>query len=84
MKKYFIFAAVAAAGLLTSCSSSDDIAANDAQNPIEDPDARQAIRLNIGNVVDMSVRGPASLSMCLCLLRVLTRLKLKKQHIMLM
>ena len=57
MKKYFIFAAVAAAGLLTSCSSSDDIAANDAQNPIEDPDARQAIRLNIGNVVDMSVRG---------------------------
>ena len=57
MKKYFIFAAVAAAGLFASCSSSDDIAANDAQNPIEDPDARQAIRLNIGNVVDMSVRG---------------------------
>ena len=25
MKKYFIFAAIAAAGLLTSCSSSDDI-----------------------------------------------------------
>jgi len=56
MKKYFIFAAVAAAGLLTSCSSSDDIAANDAGS-IENPDARQAIRLNIGNVVDMSVRG---------------------------
>ena len=29
MKKYFIFAAIAAAGLLTSCSSSDDIVAND-------------------------------------------------------
>lgn len=56
MKKYFIFAAVAAAGLLTSCSSSDDIAANDAGS-IENPDARQAIRLNIGNVVDMSTRG---------------------------
>ena len=56
MKKYFIFAAVAAAGLLTSCSSSDDIASNDV-GAIENPDARQAIRLNIGNVVDMSVRG---------------------------
>jgi len=29
MKKYFIFAALVTAGLLTSCSSSDDIAAND-------------------------------------------------------
>lgn len=33
MKKYFIFAAVAAAGLLTSCSSSDDVAANEGQLP---------------------------------------------------
>ena len=57
MKKYFIFAAVAAAGLFASCSSSDDIAANDAQNPIEDPNAAPRIRLNIGNVVDMSTRG---------------------------
>lgn len=33
MKKYFIFAAVAAAGLFASCSSSDDVAANDAPTP---------------------------------------------------
>ena len=57
MKKYFIFAAIATAGLFASCSSSDDIAANDAQNPIEDPDKTPQIRLNIGNVVDMSTRG---------------------------
>ena len=57
MKKYFIFAAVAAAGLFASCSSSDDIAANDAQNPIEDPDKAPQIRLNIGNIVDLSTRG---------------------------
>ena len=57
MKKYFIFAAIATAGLFASCSSSDDIAANDAQNPIEDPNAAPRIRLNIGNVVDMSTRG---------------------------
>lgn len=60
MKKYFIFAAVAAAGLLTSCSSSDDIAANDAGS-IENPDARQAIRLNIGKPSAMITRGTGTI-----------------------
>ena len=55
MKKYFIFAAVAAAGLLTSCSSSDDIASNDV-GAIENPDARQAIRLNLATPT-MTTRG---------------------------
>ena len=57
MKKYFIFAAVAAAGLFASCSSSDDITANDVQNPIEDPDAPQAIRLNLAKPGAMITRG---------------------------
>ena len=56
MKKYFIFAAIATAGLFASCSSSDDITANDVQNPIEDPDARQAIRLNLATPT-MTTRG---------------------------
>jgi len=56
MKKYFIFAAVAAAGLFASCSSSDDIASNDV-GPIENPDARQAIRLNLATPGSMASRG---------------------------
>ena len=57
MKKYFIFAAIATVGLFASCSSSDDFAANDVQNPEEDSEKAPQIRLNIGNVVDMSTRG---------------------------
>lgn len=56
MKKYFIFAAIATAGLFASCSSSDDIAANDVQNPIEDSEAREAIRLNLATPT-MTTRG---------------------------
>ena len=56
MKKYFIFAAVAAAGLFASCSSSDDIASNDV-GAIENPDARQAIRLNLATPGSMASRG---------------------------
>lgn len=57
MKKYFIFAAIATAGLFASCSSSDDIAANDVQNPIEDSEAREAIRLNLATPTVMTTRG---------------------------
>lgn len=57
MKKLFIFAAIATAGLFASCSSSDDVAVNDAQNPIEDADARQAIRLNLATPGAMTTRG---------------------------
>ena len=56
MKKLFIFATVAAAGLFASCSSSDDIAVNN-QNPMEDSDARQAIRLNLSTPGTMTSRG---------------------------
>lgn len=56
MKKYFIFAAIATAGLFASCSSSDDITSSDVQNPIEDADARQAIRLNLATPT-MTTRG---------------------------
>lgn len=57
MKKYFIFAAVATAGLFASCSSSDDITANEGQNPIENSEARQAIRLNLATPGSMTTRG---------------------------
>ena len=46
MKKYFIFAAVAAVGLFASCSS-DDVA-SEAQGPIETPDGRVAIQVGVG------------------------------------
>lgn len=60
MKKYFIFAAVAAAGLLTSCSSSDDVAANEGQLP-ESPDGRPAIQIGVGSAkAEASTRGTGS------------------------
>ena len=55
MKKYFIFAAVATAGLFASCSSSDDFANEGAQNP--NVDERQEIRLNLATPGAMATRG---------------------------
>ena len=57
MKKYFIFAAIATAGLFASCSSSDDVAVSDGQEPIENPEAREAIRLNLATPTAMTTRG---------------------------
>lgn len=54
MKKYFIFAAVATAGLFASCSSSDDFVANEAQNPAENSDD-VAIVLNVSQPVSAEV-----------------------------
>lgn len=55
MKKYFIFAAIATAGLFASCSSSDDVISgnpNDIQNPDGD---RVAIVLNVGSNASTAV-----------------------------
>jgi hypothetical protein len=57
MKKLFLFATVAAAGLFASCSSSDDAIA-DAGTAIENVDGdKQAIKVGIGNMVDTATRG---------------------------
>lgn len=56
MKKYFIFAAIATAGLFASCSSSDDVAVSGGQEPIENSEARSAIRLNLATPT-MTTRG---------------------------
>lgn len=57
MKKYFIFAAIATAGLFASCSSSDDVTSNDVQGSIEIPEGREAIRLNLATPTVMTTRG---------------------------
>ncbi len=49
MKKLFIFAAIAAAGLLTSCSSDDNLAADEGQNPLENSDGQVAIKIGVGS-----------------------------------
>lgn len=54
MKKYFIFAAVAAAGLLTSCSSSDDAISEGPNSPIEN-DGRVAIQIGVGSPAGTAV-----------------------------
>ncbi len=54
MKKYFIFAAVAAVGLFASCSS-DDFTSG--QNPVNPTDAPQTIRLNLSSPGAMTTRG---------------------------
>jgi hypothetical protein len=57
MRKLFLFATVAAAGLFASCSSSDDAIA-DAGTAIENVDGdKQAIKVGIGNMVDTATRG---------------------------
>ena len=59
MKKIFLFATIAAAGLFASCSSTDDTI-GDAQNGgIEsiDDSAPQAVKIGIGNVGSMVTRG---------------------------
>ena len=57
MKKYFIFAAIATAGLFASCSSSDDVAVSGGQEPIENSESREAIRLNLATPGAMTTRG---------------------------
>lgn len=57
MKKYFIFAAIAAAGLLTSCSSSDDaLSAND-QLPADPNQDKVEIQLGVASSATASTRG---------------------------
>lgn len=57
MKKIFLFATIAAAGLFASCSSSDDAVSDAPNNPIEDADGRQAIKIGITNIANKSTRG---------------------------
>lgn len=57
MKKLFLFATIAAAGLFASCSSSDDAISDAPNNPIEGNDGRQAIKIGISNTVNMATRG---------------------------
>ena len=58
MKKYFIFAALVTAGMLTSCSSSDDIAVNDSPVPtIEDVNDRVPIVVGLSTTATTETRG---------------------------
>ena len=60
MKKYFIFAAIATAGLFASCSSDDNITANEVQ-PLEDQDGRPAIQIGVGSLKSIvETRGTGS------------------------
>ena len=60
MKKYFIFAAIATAGLFASCSSDDNITANEGQ-PLEDQDGRPAIQIGVGSLKStVATRGTGS------------------------
>ena len=54
MKKYFIFAAIAAAGLLTSCSSDDNIASEVTPNPVEGEDLTP-IQIGVGQSTSVDV-----------------------------
>lgn len=56
MKKYFIFAAIAAAGLLTSCSSSDDAISEGPGNPDVNADLVQ-IKIGVAQPVASITRG---------------------------
>lgn len=58
MKKLFLFATVAAAGLFAGCSSSDD-ALSDSNPAIEnvDGDENVPITIGIGNLANMTTRG---------------------------
>ena len=55
MKKYFIFAAVAAVGLFASCSSDDSL--SQSPNVNEGPDGRPAISIGIGSPAGLDTRG---------------------------
>lgn len=55
MKKYFIFAAIAAAGLLTSCSSSDDAISDVPGTPTENQNQLVPIQLGIGTITTTEV-----------------------------
>ena len=58
MKKIFLFATIAAAGLFASCSSTDDAISDAANSGIEGADdAPQAIQIGIGNLAQMETRG---------------------------
>ena len=54
MKKYFIFAAIATAGLFASCSSSDDVISN-AGNGIENEDQQVPIQIGVGNTATLDL-----------------------------
>ena len=57
MKKYFIFSAIAAAGLLTSCSSSDDAISEGPGNPIGNQEEPQKIILGATANANVTTRG---------------------------
>lgn len=59
MKKLFLFATIAAAGLLASCSSTDDTIGNAQNTAIEDvnDEGSPAIKIGIGNIANMATRG---------------------------
>ena len=57
MKKYFIFAALVTAGLLTSCSSSDDAISENPNSPIENQGDRTPIKVDVGSPVANLTRG---------------------------
>lgn len=57
MKKYFIFAAIAAAGLLASCSSSDDAISEGPGNPIGNQEEPQEIILGATARANVTTRG---------------------------
>lgn len=62
MKKLFLFATVAAAGLFASCSSSDDAIADAGGSPIENVDGdKAAIKIGIGNIVNTATRGTGTI-----------------------
>ena len=54
MKKYFIFAAIAAAGLLTSCSSSDDAISENPGNPGNLNADRIPIQVSVSSATSVS------------------------------
>ena len=56
MKKYFIFAAIAAAGLFASCSSSDDAISEAPVNPIQETDF-VPIKIGVAKPIASITRG---------------------------
>ncbi len=59
MRKLFLFATVAAAGLFASCSSTDDALGEGSNPAVEnvDGDENAAIKIGIGNLANMTTRG---------------------------
>ncbi len=57
MKKYFIFAAIAAAGLFASCSSSDDAVSEVPQPIVQDGEELMPIQIGVGSNMNVETRG---------------------------